>query len=319
MEEGTSDVATEDRLVSLRWPNGVRCVDCGSAKVSERKRQRRLRMWRCVCGKDFTVTVGTVLQSSKLRLSAWETAALSSDNSSSGLLTLLGVSAVTARRVSRVLRSLPAPPGDALVAALVSSPDRFGANHPMRSAGRVDPLADSPEAHRLILSALRVRLDGAPASFLAKKTGLSASYTRKCLRQLEYAGFVRRELTHIRWGYGRRKVCIWGLATNSQTIAALPRLPPTQPDPSEVQEPTRVPPEYWNVFWSGMSAADLRLPEDALYIADTMIGGSSFRARNWALTHLPVETLQQLRTMRGYDTETISIQLNETIRVRSRA
>ena len=255
-------------------------------------------MWRCVCGRDFSVTTGSALHSSKLPLSAWETAAQSTDDSPSAIQALLGVSASTARRVSRVLRSLPAPPGSpSRVAALVSK------QTPHTTDSRHDPLAGSPEAHRLILSALRVRLHGAPASMLAHKTSLSLSHTRKSLRQLEQSGFVRRRLTHIRWGYGRRKVSIWELTTTPQTIAALTRLPPL-PAGSQtqtVEEPIGVPPEHWSVFWSGVSAGDLRLPDDAVYVADTMIGGPSPRARNWALTHLPIEALQELRTMRGYD------------------
>lgn len=295
MGDQPKDSDAENRLVDLRWPNGVECANCNSDKVTERKRHRRLRMWRCVCGKDFSVTTGTALHSSKLPLSAWETAARSTDDSPSAVQTLLGVSASTARRVSRVLRGLPAPPGSpSRVAALVSkqTPHTTTAGH--------DPLAGSPEAHRLILSALRARLHGAPASMLAHTTSLSLSHTRKSLRQLEQSGFVRRRLTHIRWGYGRRQVSIWELTTTPQTIAALTRLPPP-PRPQTVEEPVGVPPEHWSVFWSGVSAGDLRLPDDAVYVADTMIGGPSFRARNWALTHLPVEALRELRTMRGYD------------------
>ena len=310
VDDHTDDTDAEERLVCLRWPNGVRCVNCGSAEVVEGQRHRRLRMWRCGCGKDFSVTTGTALHSSKLSLSAWETAARSPDDSSSGLLALLGVSAVTARRVSRVLRSVPAPPGDARVAALLSAPKT-----PSHDAD--DPLAESPESHRVILSALRVRLDGAPAALLAKNTNLSPAHTRKCLLQLETAGFVRRRHTHIRWGYGRRKVRIWDLKITPQTIAVLARLPSLVPETQPVEEPVSVPPEHWSVFWSGMSAAELRLPEDALHVADTMIGGPSVRARNWALTRLPVETLQQLRTMTGYDDGPMADMLDAAISVRS--
>ena len=208
VDDHTDDTDAEERLVCLRWPNGVRCVNCGSAEVVEGQRHRRLRMWRCGCGKDFSVTTGTALHSSKLPLSAWETAARSPDDSSSGLLALLGVSAVTARRVSRVLRSVPAPPSDARVAALLSAPKT-----PSHDAD--DPLAESPESHRVILSALRVRLDGAPAALLAKNTNLSPAHTRKCLLQLETAGFVRRRHTHIRWGVRSSQGAYLGLENHT--------------------------------------------------------------------------------------------------------
>ena len=108
-----------------------------------------------------------------------------------------------------------------------------------------------------------MRLDGAPAALLAKNTNLSPAHTRKCLLQLETAGFVRRRHTHIRWGYGRRKVRIWDLKITPQTIAVLARLPSLVPETQPVEEPVSVPPEHWSVFWSGcllLNCGCLRMP-----------------------------------------------------------
>ena len=297
----------------LRWPDAIHCVSCGGVDVSERARHRGRRAWRCVCGKDFTVTTGNALHASKLPLTAWEAAARSPDDSPSGLQALLAVSAVTARRVSRVLRSLPAAPGEARLVALVSTPrDRLEDNP-------TDTLSGMPESQRRVLSALRVMLGGAPASAIARFAGLSASHVRRCLLSLEEAGFVQRSRTHIRWGYGRRKVTTWDMAVTPQTIAALKQLTTSSIEPQPAGEINGVPPEHWGVFWSGTSAAELRLPDDALHIADTMVGGPSTRARNWALSRLPLATLRQLRTMRGYEDGPNADLLDSTIRVRSHA
>ncbi len=109
---------------------------------------------------------------------------------------------------------------------------------------------------------------------------------------------------------------LWELRLTSQTFDALAQLP-WSPAPAEC--PDQVPPEHWRLFWSGTSAADLRLPDDALQVADTMIGGPDPRARNWALTCLPVDALRELRSMRGYDSGETAELLDNIIGVRSRA
>ncbi len=308
-------------MVLLRWPEGVVCPNCGSAEVVERKQRRRLRMWRCVCGRDFTVTTGTALHSSKLGLSAWETAARASDDSPSGMAALLGVSAATARRVSGILRSVAVAPGDRRLAALLAAPRRSHGRRTSKPTGvrelitRRDPLAGSPESHRRILAAVRARHNGATAALVAEDAEVSVSHARRCLRQLRDKGFVRCKEVNISWGYRHSMVRLWELKLTTRTLDALPRLP-WRP----VSDPPHggVPPEYWWLFWSGTSAADLRLPEDSLQIADALIGGPSFRARRWALSHLPVETLQELRTMRGYDTGVLADALDSAICERSR-
>lgn len=56
----------------LRWPDGARCTACGSAEVFKGNTQRRAQLWRCApCGAQFTVTSGTVMDSTKLPLRKW--------------------------------------------------------------------------------------------------------------------------------------------------------------------------------------------------------------------------------------------------------
>lgn len=300
-------------MVALRWPDGVTCTSCGSTEVT-RTKERAVPGWRCrKCRCQFTVTSGTALHASKLPLADWEAAAYAADDSSAGVAALLGVSAVTARRVSRALRSGDAPPGEGRLAGLLAAPS--ASRQAPAPPERVDPLAGSPEAHRRILAALRARFGGATAALAAQDSGLSANYTRRCLRRLEGEGFVRCRNVRLPWGYRHRTVRLWELTLSEQTIDALPRLPRLS---APREYPSRVPPEHWRLFWSSTSAADLRLPQDALQVADTLIGGPDFRARAWALSCLPVETLKQLRTMRGYDTGEIAGMLDSTIHERSR-
>lgn len=74
---------TEDKclkyLEALRWPMGVRCITCGSQRVSRVRRKtktknRRTRLYQCLeknCAKQFSTTVGTIFHDSHLPLSKW--------------------------------------------------------------------------------------------------------------------------------------------------------------------------------------------------------------------------------------------------------
>ena len=60
------------RLESLRWPDGPICPHCGSVKAWEIK--TRPGLYKCgeyQCRKQFTVTVGTVFERSKIPLNKW--------------------------------------------------------------------------------------------------------------------------------------------------------------------------------------------------------------------------------------------------------
>jgi transposase-like protein len=71
----TDPVAAAEYLEKLRWPNGVVCTHCGE---SEREPYRlnvkgtSRRLWKCrACRKQFTVTVGTIFESSHIPLNKW--------------------------------------------------------------------------------------------------------------------------------------------------------------------------------------------------------------------------------------------------------
>jgi transposase-like protein len=71
----TDPVAASEYLESLRWADGVFCPHCGE---SEREPYRlnvkgsKRRLWKCrACRKQFTVTVGTIFESSHVPLNKW--------------------------------------------------------------------------------------------------------------------------------------------------------------------------------------------------------------------------------------------------------
>jgi transposase-like protein len=110
--EGESSVARERRLRDpsaaaeflerLRWPDGPVCPHCGEHEQppyrlkSERKTRR---LWKCrVCRRQFTVTVGTRIESTHLALNLWLRAFEIVRTSSEG---------TTASQLERALRVAP--------------------------------------------------------------------------------------------------------------------------------------------------------------------------------------------------------------------
>ena len=69
--------AAREFLEKLRWPNGAACPHCGGAdpyKLVARKESAKTRkgLYKCrACRKQFTVTVKTVMEDSRIALSKW--------------------------------------------------------------------------------------------------------------------------------------------------------------------------------------------------------------------------------------------------------
>ncbi len=73
----TDAAAARDYLESVRWPAGPVCPHCDAAKHAFRLRVRPgsqlgQGVWKCSpCGKQFTVTLNTLFEGSKLPLHKW--------------------------------------------------------------------------------------------------------------------------------------------------------------------------------------------------------------------------------------------------------
>ncbi len=64
--------AARQYVEGLRWPSGRVCPKCGTVGGEyETKREGRYRCGSKGCRKDFTVTTGTVMESSHIRLTVW--------------------------------------------------------------------------------------------------------------------------------------------------------------------------------------------------------------------------------------------------------
>jgi transposase-like protein len=72
----TDENSAREALESVRWPNGPVCVHCGAteniARVEGTKKSHRPGLLYCNdCKSQFTVTVGTVFERSKIPLTKW--------------------------------------------------------------------------------------------------------------------------------------------------------------------------------------------------------------------------------------------------------
>src|SRR5437762_1370794 len=66
-------------LENRRWPNGVRCIVCGSDKISRitresKSKNKRAQLYQCLeptCKQQFSATTGTIFHDSHLPLHKW--------------------------------------------------------------------------------------------------------------------------------------------------------------------------------------------------------------------------------------------------------
>lgn len=317
-----SERSDEAYLTKLRWPDAVVCPKCGSADLSIRTK-RPVTQWRCrTCRGDFTVTTHTAMHGSKVGIAKWIAAAQRVDISPSALVRELGVSAPAARRISAALEMTGKPAGeDRLMALLHQHHDPAQALRdrlPATFDPDDNPVADLSRGQRAVMGVLRNRIRGTALDQVAAEAGLSEDHARRCLKSLAQRGYARCEEASVPWGYGSLKLPLWSLDLNEECITAMAYLPP-RPEKTDHACPEQVPPEFWSLFWSGSSAKDLRLPEDAFFVATTLLDGPDPVARTWALRCLPKEALQRCRKMRGYDTGEFAARIDKALAQRVHA
>lgn len=177
-----------------------------------------------------------------------------------------------------------------------------------------DPTASWPEPRRAVLGVLRERPRGSPEGTIAALTGLSQRRVRQELEALADLGFARRATDMVPWGYDLVEVLLWHIELSEPCVNALAFLPRRRR--SEAPCPTRVPAEFWMMFCSGDRGSDAVLPRDSFHVACTLLDCPDRAAQAWALRHLPVETLERCRRMRGFDEGEIAGALDAAIAAR---
>ena len=152
-------------LADARWPDGFRCPDCGHPKGWELA--TKAFTWECAgCGKQTSVTAGTVMHGSKLPLTVWFWAAYLMATHSNGIAALqlqkqLGLGSYkSAWLLCGKLRRATVAPDRAPLCGLVeidetTIPFRTKADPPEGGQGR------SADAKMLVAVAVEVH-DGGP-------------------------------------------------------------------------------------------------------------------------------------------------------------
>lgn len=111
----TNEEAARRHLEALQWPNGPVCPHCGAADFASRMSSGRPGLIFCnACRKQYTVTVGTVFERSKIPLHTWlyATHLLCSSKkgiSSQQLARMLGVTVKTAWFMGHRIREAMTP------------------------------------------------------------------------------------------------------------------------------------------------------------------------------------------------------------------
>jgi hypothetical protein len=153
-------------LAKARWPGGFRCPGCGHDKGWELA--TKAFTWECAgCGKQTSVTAGTVMHCSKLPLTVWFWAAYLMATHPNGIAALqlqkqLGLGSYeSAWLLCAELRRAMVAPGRALLAGLVeiddtAIPHRTKADPPVGGHGR------SADGKMLVAGAI-AKTDGWPA------------------------------------------------------------------------------------------------------------------------------------------------------------
>ena len=114
----TSADAARAYLETLSWPDLAICAHCGIAGKATRLKGKSTRPgvhWCNACEKPFTVTVGTVFESSKVPLNSWLylihlLCGSKKRISVHRLARMLGVTYKTAWFMARCIRDAMAPP-----------------------------------------------------------------------------------------------------------------------------------------------------------------------------------------------------------------
>ena len=154
------------------------------------------------------------------------------------------------------------------------------------------PRPEMTESEILVLTVLRSYAGGADSATIADAAVLPRRSAQRALRWLEADGYVSSAVADVPWNHRTRRILRWKLDLSGPGDAVRPYLPMMR-WPRRAPCPETLPSDIWHLFWSGPDPADIRLPRDALLVANRLLNGRllDFDARQWALRCLPLDAL----------------------------
>jgi transposase-like protein len=139
VDEFGSEAKCRAYLEALRWPSGVRCIRCGSDKISRIKAREQFDCDKCRY--QFSVTAGTIFHDSHLPLWKWFLAVYVMGESKKGISSnqlkrMLGVSYKTAWYLCHRIRAAMFDPDPVLLSGIVEADETYTGNAPEGYRGR---------------------------------------------------------------------------------------------------------------------------------------------------------------------------------------
>lgn len=230
MDMFPGDEAAEVWFVKARWPDGVRCPQCGSGDVQPRP-TRKPQPYRCRdCRKDFSVKTGTLMHSSPLGCRIWIIAIFLATTNIKGIASMkqhrdLKVTQKTAWHLAHRIREAWGR-GDGLLAGPVEADESYlGGKRENMSLKRRAEIKGSGPVGKMAAVGLRdretghvraaavQRVDGVTVrSFIRRNTAAGATlYTDESRLYARLDEFNREAVHHSAHEYVREMAHINGI------------------------------------------------------------------------------------------------------------
>ncbi|MBK5223437.1 MAG: MarR family transcriptional regulator [Acidimicrobiia bacterium] len=144
----------------------------------------------------------------------------------------------------------------------------------------------------------------------ARASGVAPTTASQALRSLAAKKFTTSSVEQVAAGRVT-EFTIWRLQVDDRWFDVAPDVLRTRPPAHtrSVRNPTRVPRRFWHLFWTG-DPAELRLPDDAVFVARRLIESDDLTAAGWAVSNLPPQALHDAAHARGWTPETRALALN---------
>jgi transposase-like protein len=201
--------AAAEYLESIRWPDGPTCPHCGELerKPYRLKNQKR-RLYKCAaCRKQFTVTVGTMFESSHVPLNKWLLAFYLLCSSKKGMSAhqlhrMLGVQYKTAWFMAHRIRyAMEQPPFKTRLSGTVEVDETYVGGKVRRSNKKQHVPLDPMEPDKRRRKGGRSTDDKTPVVALVERGGQLRSYRVATVTAEELGNAIRRNVAreaHLR-------------------------------------------------------------------------------------------------------------------------